>query len=351
MSKWWVGVLTSYCPAFLSIAIAACSAATVQTNKSNLLKCELPKKSQLTCDNLEGTDNGLSDLAMDRKGLLWTISEKTHKVYTFKFENNLISKKPDNIYSVAADDAEYLKGFDLEGITVLNEDASYFAISAEEAKGTRSRVLFANLNGSDLKINHSKTIELSDISLKNLAKLDFNENEGVEGICGYNDTIYIAFETAQDPHGKQRWAPVIKLKGAERKLYKIPLSSKTGKLSALNCDIIDDTAEVLAIERDEGVRRVLSFKIEGDRACRLRKQDLQPFLERESKNCSKRCSPNPEGIVKTKDGRLIIVSDNQNEMRVTISNQIWTFPFRLGADVITQSQTAPPARAAASDCN
>jgi len=86
------------------------------------------------------------------------------------------------------------------------------------------------------------------------------------------------------------------------------LTSATGKLSALDCDLAPDgTATVWAIERHFEVSRLLSFTLPpvgtgSDDITPKIERDLAPYLGR---------TVNLEGIAKLPDGRIVIVNDNQ----------------------------------------
>jgi hypothetical protein len=90
--------------------------------------------------------------------------------------------------------------------------------------------------------------------------------------------------------------------------HRVWLTSKTGKLSGLDCTIAPDgTATVLAVERHFEVTKILSFTLPPVGKGEF---DITPTIVRDIGDAleSKR---NLEGIARLLDGRLVTVSDNQ----------------------------------------
>lgn len=345
MTKWWVGIV--WLCAFLCLLFNAACAGTARSPVSDPKHCLVKDNSSVICTKVEGTDDGLSDLAIDKQGSLWTVSESSHKAYRFSSASE-ISKCPQVIDVSDAD--RLFQGLDLEGIAVLNEDTKQFALSTEQSNGAHSKIFLATLTKKHLEIDERRTIEITP---QNTGLL-IGDNDGAEGICGQGEILFVSIETVQR-QGKKRWAPLLLFNLAERKkqLYKIPLSTSGGKISALHCRIANGKAEILAIERaaksetaPKDVRRFHSFTIKIDNRPKsdidesFSKEELENLPEISdpqwtcrdlikiiNEHCKDMCKPNPEGIVKLSDGTLLIVSDNKNGKKIKSTNQIWTFRF------------------------
>ena len=94
------------------------------------------------------------------------------------------------------------------------------------------------------------------------AGIPVEENHGIEGLCGVDRSLAAGLESVGIADGK-RWAPIVRIEaGAIIRTHRLWLTSPTGKLSSLDCRRgPDGTLDVLAIERDFEVTRVLRFTL------------------------------------------------------------------------------------------
>lgn len=237
------------------------------------------------------TAPGLSGLAVDPEGGLWTIAERDAKAYritldaanTPALESFTVEGIPPNL--------------DLEGIAWLGHDQ--FAFGTEGKTDGIATVLFAQRRGTTMAVTSSLDLPESKIGIALPA------NHGAEGLCGEDDTIIVAIEAAGTANGK-RFAPIVHIAHGEIiRTHRLWLTTKTGKLSALDCAIAPDgTAEAIAIERHFSVTKILRFTVpptDGD-ITPAESLDLGPVLHSRL---------NLEGIARTPDGRVYAVVDNQ----------------------------------------
>jgi hypothetical protein len=88
--------------------------------------------------------------------------------------------------------------------------------------------------------------------------------------------------------------------------HRVALTSKTGKLAAIDCRIANGSIEALAVERHYGVSRLLRFSIpQGPEG-----QWIEPTV---AADLSQSVSPLPnfEGLAWMQDGSAVLVTDNQ----------------------------------------
>ena len=242
------------------------------------------------------TAPGLSGLAADETGALWTVAERAARAYRIVLDANLrpaIETLP--VEGMPA-------GTDLEGIAVLG--GGRFALGTEGHDDGVATVLVAERRGAALAVTGSITLPEREVGIP-LAK-----NHGTEGVCGAGDTIIAAIEGAGEEGGR-RWAPVLRIAaGAVVRTHRMWLTTRTGKLSGLDCRIAADGAVLgWAIERHFEVTRVLRFALPppgadpatGDITPTIA-LDLGPVLNSQL---------NLEGIAVLPDGRVVAVVDNQ----------------------------------------
>ena len=144
--------------------------------------------------------------------------------------------------------------------------------------------------------------------------VELTKNHGAEGACGFGDDVLIAIEAVGELPDGARYAPIARLRGGTLTIYKLRLTSATGKLSSLDCTIDPaGTAHVWSIERHFGVSRILRFELPMLTAPGAEHAhepvvtptidtDLGPILND---------TLNLEGIVQLPDGRLVLINDNQ----------------------------------------
>jgi hypothetical protein len=263
------------------LVLAACGRDAVDRERAAKLfkEIELP------------TAPGLSGLATDGSGGVWTIAERDPKAYR-------ITLDPEDKPTLETFAIEGIPPkLDLEAIAWLGGDR--FAFGTEGKIDGIATVLLADRRGSTFVI--TGTIALPETKLG----IDLPANHGAEGLCGQGETIIIAIEGAGTALGK-RFAPIVRItSGRIESVHRLWLTTKTGKLSALDCTIAPDgTAEMLAIERHFSVTKILRFPLPiGDADITpIEVLDLGPILENRL---------NLEGIAMLPDHRVVAVIDNQ----------------------------------------
>lgn len=134
-------------------------------------------------------------------------------------------------------------------------------------------------------------------------------NRGLEGVCAVNGWVIASSETVRSS-GDKREAPIGVFTPGESGFSGawVELSSATGKLSDLACEMRADHVRVHAIERHFGVVRLIRFELPRSMSAEpvhVRAEvvrDLVPALGSEA--------PNLEGLARLPDGRWLLVSDN-----------------------------------------
>ncbi|MEZ4361078.1 MAG: esterase-like activity of phytase family protein [Kofleriaceae bacterium] len=246
------------------------------------------------------TAHGLSGLAADAGGALWTVAERDPVAYRISLDAAL--RPTVESFAIRGVPA----GIDLEGIAVLDDAprARRFAFGTEGQLEGTATVLRAERVGDALQIG--ARVELSDDAVG----LKMKSNQGAEGICGSGETLLVAIEGAGQEGGR-RWAPVLRVvDGAVRARYRVWLTSDVGKLSGLDCRLAaDGSFRVLAIERHFAVTKVLRFTAPAA-AEALTQVDLTPEVVLDLGPVL-RSGLNLEGVAWTDDGRVAAVVDNQ----------------------------------------
>lgn len=260
--------------------LAACSSKGLDKERAAALFTEVPID----------TAPGLSGLAVDDEGSLWTVAERDAKGYRVILDDKLAPKvEPWPIEGIP-------EGTDLEAVAWLGKGR--FGFGTEGREDGVALILIAEERGPKLLV--IETIRLPEAKLG----LKLEKNHGTEGLCGTGQTIVAAIEETGNEGGK-RWAPIVRIdRGQITRVHKLWLSSETGKLSGLDCQIgVDGSIHAIAIERHFEVTKLLTFtlpagegEIKPDVAV-----DLGPVLNGKL---------NLEGIAWTPRG-VVAVIDNQ----------------------------------------
>ena len=270
---------------FALCAVLGCS-------RSNTL--DTAKTASLFTEVVVDTAPGLSGLAADAQGRLWTVAERAATAYRITLDTALRpTLEAFTVTGVPGDT-------DLEAIEELGGER--MAFGTEGRVDGVATVLLGTRSGTTIAID--RTIQLTadqvGIAMKN--------NHGAEGMCGQGETLLVAIEGAGEADGK-RWAPVLRIEnGTLVRRHRVWLTSRTGKLSGLDCTIASDgTIEAWAIERHFEVTRILELTVP---PAGQGSDDLTPRVALDIGDAiqSKR---NLEGIAQLPDGRIVTASDNQ----------------------------------------
>jgi hypothetical protein len=256
------------------------------------------------------TKPGLSGLAADEKGRLWTVAERDEVAYRITLDSQL--KPTIEVFPIVNVPADT----DLEAMEELGDGK--FAFGTEGRGDSSANIMLAELK--DHGITMTSTIKLAPDEIG----LQLANNHGAEGLCGAGGTLIVGIEEVGVAKGK-RWAPILRVTdGKLVRRHRLWLTSTTGKISALDCTIAKDgSARVWAIERHFEVSRILTFTLpppgQGDEDITPRiAMDLGPTM---------RPHINLEGIAELPDGRIAAVNDNQY---TSIDGPSFLFVFRAG---------------------
>lgn len=238
------------------------------------------------------TEHGLSGLAADATGALWTVSERADVAYRVTLAGGTPAVER---FSVEGTPPK----IDLEGIAWLGGDR--FAFGTEGRVDGFATVLYAERRGQALVVTNKLELPAKQIGI------ELPANHGAEGLCGTRETLVVAIEGAGVDNGR-RFAPIVRIeRGAIVRTHRLWLTSKTGKISALDCTVGDGAVEVIAIERHFEITRLLRFQLpagDGDITPEVTR-DLGAVIDGKL---------NLEGIARTPDGRTYAITDNQWKM-------------------------------------
>ncbi len=235
---------------------------------------------------------GLSGLTLDDHGAFWAPGEDGDAVIridpeTFGVTHYVVTGGPSKT--------------DLEAMAWV--DGTRFMLGTEtQEKGRLSDVILdGRLDGGGFLVAPVGSL---DYARWHLAAPD---NRGIEGICHVDGVLVLATELMERQRGR-RWAPVAMFdpKTQTWTAHRVGLTSKTGKLAAMSCRVIDGSIVALAIERHFGVSRLLRFNIpQGPEG-----QWIEPTV---AADLSELISPLPnfEGLAWMPDGSAVVVTDNQ----------------------------------------
>jgi hypothetical protein len=234
---------------------------------------------------------GMSDLAVDDRGVLWAIAERERRVVAIELQS------PPKLTLYDLDGVP--PGVDTEALTWLANGR--FAIGAEGAHTPTASIMFGELRDRRLVVTRTRALSSAELGV------ELTANHGIEAVCGTDDELLAACETVGILPDGTRYAPLVRLRGDSLAVVKLRLTSDRGKVSALHCRFdASGTADVVAIERHFGVARIVRFSLGPDdvEVTPTIELDLHPIL---------RDSLNLEGIARLPDGRLVIINDNQSK--------------------------------------
>jgi hypothetical protein len=128
-------------------------------------------------------------------------------------------------------------------------------------------------------------------------------NHGVEGLCFDGGVGAVALETAVDEGGRRLGQLGLVRGDSPGEPRHVVLTSKTGKLSGIDCTRFEDGVEVLAIERHFEVTRIIRFRLT------VLTAPAKPTVVYDLAGMAK--GRNFEGLARLPDGRIALVTDNQ----------------------------------------
>lgn len=259
----------------LLLSLAACSSAPAPA-PAPAPAGWAPLPADVTAIDLD-TEPGLSGLAVDAAGALWTVAERAQLAYKIE----LTGAAQATITPIPVDNAP--ADVDLEAIAVTGADT--FALGFEGKGDASAQVAYATLRNHRIQIDTVETLA---------GRID--PNHGVEGLCFAGGTTLVALETVIEDKGRRLGQVLAQQQGkAYWTPHQIPLTSPTGKLAGLDCW----DRNVLAIERHFEVTRLVRVDLATDTATVVR--DLADVAG----------GRNFEGVAQLPDGRIALVVDNQ----------------------------------------
>ncbi len=263
---------------------------------------------------------GLSGLTAADDGTLWSVPER---------DSVLIAIPPGE----ATPRAVPVDGLDgdhqLESLTWLG--GGRFALGTEgDCRGNASRILFVTTRADE---GGTRRAALDDRTIEIPHKLWLaicRPNHGVEAVCHADGTLLAALEHAELRPGG-RLAPLARIDLASGELTPlwVRLSSKTGKISAMDCRSGESGIEVLAVERHFKVSRLLRFTVptadgaDGTEIAVETLVDLWPYTISGKRNL--------EGVVRLGSDSVALIVDNHFG-RVTGPTELLRLPLPTTRD-------------------
>jgi hypothetical protein len=235
---------------------------------------------------------GLSGLTVDEHGAFWASGEDGDAVVRIDPETFGVTR-----YPIAGG----LPGTDLEAMAWVDGTRFVLGTETQEKGRLRDVILDGRLDGSGFAVARVGDLDYARWHLT------APDNRGIEGICHVDGVLVLATELVEIQRGR-RWAPVgmFDPKTQTWATHRVGLASKTGKLAAMSCRVIDGTLVALAVERHFGVSRLIRFSIpQGPES-----QWIEPAMVAD---LSELISPLPnfEGLVWMQDGSAVVVTDNR----------------------------------------
>lgn len=244
--------------------------------------------------HLDVTQSGLSGMAVDAKGVLWTVPERTRVVIPLERKGGTLAPAGEPI--------------PLEWVPQTHDtEAMVFLPDGRLALGTETRtqrkgdeILVARRDEDAFRVEDKIFLPYE------FWKIEPQPNKGIEGLCLARGHLVAGLERAIE-QGRVRHAPiaVYDLESETWTPYRLRLTSRRGKIAALTCRATERGLEVRAIERHFGTSHLLAFEIplppQGDE---IEPKLLGTLLRPDEP------SENYEAITWLGDEGLAIVSDN-----------------------------------------
>jgi hypothetical protein len=263
---------------------------------------------------------GLSGLAADADGVLWSVAERAQEIARITLRGTRAAPE-----LVRLPIAGVPPETDLEGIEVLPDGT--LAIAAEGQHRGVASLLRAARDGDGFRITSALELPADRLGVT------LTPNHGAEAVCGDARALVVGIEVVGEVHGR-RYAPVVRIvDGAIVAVQRLWLTSDKGKLGALDCTIAADGAVTgWGIERHYGVTRVIRVALPppgtaDDAGAATVVDDLEVWF---------RGRLNLEGIAELPDGQVVIVNDSATA-KTTGATELVVFAkggFGLGRGIV-----------------
>ncbi|HWN67071.1 MAG TPA: hypothetical protein VNM90_05495 [Haliangium sp.] len=273
---------------------------------------------------------GLSGAATDARGVLWMVPERRHVLI------EQAAGAPARAWPLSGVPDE---GLDLESLAWLGtiEGRERFAVGTEGVcERNTHAVLVVERQGEGFAV-----VETIRLPLDLWPEIVCEDGHGLEGLCAAGGTqpgeaageapgegyIVAAIEHPEQDAEQRRWAP-LGVRGPDGRWtpHRVALTSETGKISALDCRLMDagqgiEGIEVWAIERHFETSRLVRFVVPRDGAA----GPITPVVVMDLTRYTDGGRRNFEGLIVTGD-RVRVLVDNQWR---TISgpNEILSLPL------------------------
>ena len=187
-------------------------------------------------------------------------------------------------------------GFDQEALTLL--DSGRVAIGTESAGD--APIYLMDVGESKVTVARKITVPWKALGHRP------GSNNGIEALCVADGSLVFALEIEAIDQGR-RYAPlgILDLETAEWRGARVGLSSKTGRISGMDCRSRNGKIEAIAIERHFTDRRLLRFDIEQDSV------SIEAEVLLDLEDVPEMRQANPEGLLWRGD-TLQVVTDNQH---------------------------------------
>ncbi|UQA61212.1 esterase-like activity of phytase family protein [Polyangium aurulentum] len=236
---------------------------------------------------------GLSGLAADDRGSLWSVPEDRPMLVEIP-----ASGAPRSMPLRGVPD-----GLELESLAWLGGDR--FAAGTEGGCGSGAeRILLILREGGEARVERALDLPLA------LWGGSCDEHHGIEGLCHAGGKLVAAIEHVIVAGGG-RLAPLARVdpQNGEATAYRLALTSDTGKISALDCRARGDAIEVLAVERHFEVSRLVGFSLPASGPAS--DAPVRPRVLAELGAHTNGGKRNFEGVVWLDDRRAALIVDNQ----------------------------------------
>lgn len=291
------------------LALATLFASHEFANAETVAPVPHPIRSQLDVDA-----TGLSGLAVDTNGTVWTVPERKRVLIPLKRDGGKL------VPAGAPVPLEWVpRSHDTEAITFL--PGGRVALGTETRTSRKSdEILIARRDEDAFRVEDKIELPYSHWNL------DAHPNKGIEGLCVASGHLVAVLERAIEK-GRVRHGPVAvyDLEKETWTPYRLRLTSRRGKLAAVTCREADGGIDVRAIERHFGTSHLLRFHIPlPPTGGEIKPEVIGALLSPNEE------SQNYEAITWLSDGGLAIVADNHYG-RVTGPIAVMLLPKEVSA--------------------
>jgi hypothetical protein len=262
---------------------------------------------------------GLSGSALDDRGRLWAIPERQRALI------RIVHGRGGELTVTQIPLDGVPDELDTESLAWLG--GARFAIGTERRLAGRGvdAVLLAELRGARARVTAALSLDY-----RALFRISVPSNQGIEGLCRAGPYLIAGGEPVVLEHGR-RFAPI-----ARRRLdrdepwtpFLVELTSKTGKLSALDCWSSGQALlHVLGVERDYGTTRIVHFGLPASGSGAHLQARMLANLDSRLQEM-----PNVEGIVRI-GTEIVLLTDHDSLTAAGTTESIWLGPFDTDEEI------------------